>query len=115
MPPWQHLESNVLTTKIWNEPKYRDMYLGALLGIADLAGSGWLEQEAAREYEQIREAAYADPVAPYSHEQFEQDNAFVRQFARERAAIVRQYVGNVPPELLSGSSRTLNLQRPRRR
>jgi spore coat protein CotH len=101
MPPWQHLESNVLTAKIWSEPKYRDMYLATLLDIADLAGSGWLEGEALREYEQIREAAYADPFTPYSRERFEEDSAIVRQFARERAAIVRQYVSDVAPEVFT--------------
>src|SRR5712691_4137532 len=113
MPPWQHLESNVLTAKIWSESKYRDMYLNALLDIADRVGDGWLEREAIREYQQIREAAYADPLAPYPQERFEEDQALVRQFARERAAIVRAYVKGLAPDLLSGRSRIRNLQRPR--
>jgi hypothetical protein len=105
MPPWQQLEANVLTVKIWSEPKYRDMYLSALLDIADLAGSGWLEQEARREYDQIRDAALADPFAPYPQDRFEQDQASVQQFARERAAIVRQFVSSVAPELLAARRR----------
>jgi len=105
MPPWQQLEANVLTQKIWSEPKYRAMYLSALLDLADRAGSGWLAQEAVREYEQIREAAYADPLAPYSQERFEQDQASVQQFARERAALVRQFVSNLQPELLAARRR----------
>jgi spore coat protein CotH len=105
MPPWQQLEANVLTLKIWSEPKYRAMYLGALLDIADLTASGWLEQEARREYDQIREAAHADPFAPYPQDRFEQDQALVQQFARERAAIVRQYVSSVAPELLAARRR----------
>ena len=113
MPPWQQLEANALTVKIWSEPKYRDMYLGALLDVADLAAGGWLEQEARREYDQIREAAHTDPFAPYPQERFEQDQALVQQFARDRAAIVRQYVSDVAPELLSGRSRTLNRRGPR--
>ena len=100
MPPWQQLEANVLTLKIWSEPKYRAMYLSALLDIADLTASGWLEQEARREYDQIREAAHADQFAPYPQDRFEQDQALVQQFARERAAIVRQYVSSLAPELL---------------
>jgi spore coat protein CotH len=105
MPPWQQLEANVLTLKIWSEPKYRAMYLSALLDLADRAGSGWLAQEAAREYEQIREAVHADPLAPYSQERFEQDQASVQQFARDRAAIVRQYVSSLAPELLTTRQR----------
>jgi len=81
------------------------MYLSALLDLADRAGSGWLAQEAAREYEQIREAVHADPLAPYSQERFEQDQASVQQFARDRAAIVRQYVSSLAPELLTTRQR----------
>jgi spore coat protein CotH len=112
MPPWEGMSKNVLASKIWDEPKYRNAYLKALLDVADIAtAGGWLEQEASREYEQIREAAYADPLTPYSRDQFDQANAFVQQFARERAAVVRQYVASVAPDVLNGRSRILNLQR----
>src|SRR5438552_1447774 len=95
MPLWDGVSQNVLASKIWDEPKYRSAYLKALLDVADMATSGgWLEQEASREYEQIREAAYADPLTPYSRDQFDQANTFVQQFARERAAVVRQYVAS---------------------
>jgi hypothetical protein len=92
--------TNVLASKIWNEPKYRDTYLARLLDIADLVSSGWLEQEAAREYEQIRAAVYEDPLTPYSRDEFDQANAFVQQFARDRGAVVRQYVASIAPEVL---------------
>jgi spore coat protein CotH len=112
MPPWEGMSQNVLASKIWDEPKYRNAYRKALLDVADIAtGGGWLEQEASREYEQIREAAYADPLTPYSRDQFDQANAFVQQFARERAAVVRQYVASVAPDVFNGRSRILNLQR----
>jgi spore coat protein CotH len=112
MPPWEGMSTNVLASKIWDEPKYRNAYLKALLDVADIAtAGGWLEQEASREYEQIREAAYVDPLTPYSRDQFDQANAFVQQFARERAAVVRQYVASVAPDVLNGRSRILNLQR----
>ena len=32
---------------------------------------GWLEEEIFREYAQIREAAFADPLTPHSNEEFE--------------------------------------------
>jgi spore coat protein H len=105
IPPWWQMESNVLTVKVWNEPTYRTMYLSALLDVADIAASGWLEQEARRAYDQIREAAHADPFAPYPQDRFEQDQASVQQFARERAALVRQFVSDLQPELLAARRR----------
>ena len=113
MPPWQNMGGNVLASKIWDEPKYRNAYLKKLLEVADAAGppagaagvDGWLWQEAAREYEQIRDAVYADPLAPYSSDEFEQSVAFIDQFARERADMVRQYVARVAPEVFTARRR----------
>jgi hypothetical protein len=93
------MEANVLTSKIWSDPACRTLYLNALLDLADLTDGGWLEQEAVREYEQIRDAARADPRTPYSPETFEEDSALVRQFARDRAGIVREYVRSLDPGL----------------
>jgi hypothetical protein len=53
-------------------------------------------------------------LTPYSRDQFEQANAFVQQFARERAAAVRQSVASVAAPFgtrLSDRSPILNLQR----
>jgi CotH protein len=91
----------VLASKIWNAPKYRNAYLARLLDVADLVSSGWLEQEAARQYEQIRAAVYEDPLTPYSRDEFDQANAFVQQFARERRDVVRKSVAAAAPELLT--------------
>jgi len=99
-PPSENMGSNVLAAKIWDEPKYRDAYLARLLDVADLVSRGWLEQEAVRQYEQIRAAVYEDPLTPYSRDDFDQANAFVQQFARERGDVVRQYVASVAPEVL---------------
>jgi hypothetical protein len=97
MPPSYGMNRNVLTDKIWNEPKYRAIYLSKLLEVADsVSGAGgWLETEASREYLQIHDAAHADPMTPYSNELFEAANAFVRQFARERGTIVRADVAGL--------------------
>jgi spore coat protein CotH len=95
MPPSENMGTNVLASKIWDEPKYRDAYLARLLDVADLVSSGWLEREAARQYEQIRAAVYEDPLTPYSRDEFDRANAFVQQFARERGDVIRQYVKNV--------------------
>jgi hypothetical protein len=110
MPPAWNMMTNVLAAKIWNEPKYRNAYLGRLLDIADLLSTGWFEQEASREYEQIRESVYADPVMPYTRDQFDQVNVSTQQFARERADVVRQLVRSVAPEVFSGRSRIQNLR-----
>jgi hypothetical protein len=107
--PWQNMSTNVLAAKIWDEPKYRNAYLKRLLEVADATGppsgasgvDGWLRQEASREYEQIRDAVYVDPLTPYSTEDFEQSVAAIDQFARARADVVRQYVARVAPELLT--------------
>ncbi len=128
MLPTENMGTNVLASKIWDEPKYRAAYLARLLDVADLVSSGWLEQEAARQYEQIRAAVYEDPLTPYSRDEFDQANAFVQQFARERGDVVRQYVAGLAPEVLAarrssveaGSFRTrlsgtpLSLNLPRR-
>jgi spore coat protein CotH len=101
VPPSEQMGTNVLTSKIWNEPKYRNAYLARLLDVADLVSSGWLEQEAVRQYEQIRAAVYEDPLTPYSRDEFDQANAFVQQFARGRGDVVRQYVASIAPQVLN--------------
>jgi hypothetical protein len=96
LPPWYNMDTNVLASKIWNEPKYRARYLAALLQVADLAsGDGWLLTEAQRDYQQIRDAVYADAFSPYSLPQFEENNAAVQQFIRTRPDTVRQYVASL--------------------
>lgn len=49
---------------------------------------GWLEREIEREYQQIHAAALADPVKPFTNEQFEQAVDDLRTFARERPGFV---------------------------
>jgi len=99
MPPWQNMDTNVLAAKIWADPTYRDLYLRKLVEVATLAGP-WLEDEVVREYAQLREAVSVDPLAPYPFEQFESEVAFIQQFARDRAAIIRSYVEQVSPSVL---------------
>jgi len=111
MPPSENMGTNVLASKIWNAPKYRNAYLARLLDVADLVSSGWLEQEAVRQYEQIRAAVYEDPLTPYSRDEFEQANAFVQQFARERSDVVRKYVAAMAPEVLT-ARRLVTRRRP---
>jgi spore coat protein CotH len=96
VPPGWNMNSNVLASKIWNEPKYRARYLAALLEVANVVSAdGWLLAEAQRDYQQIRDAVYTDVLAPYPLEQFEQTHATVQQFIRTRPDDVRQYVASL--------------------
>lgn len=93
LPPSYNMDTNVLASKIWNDPKYRARYLAALLQVADLASNGgWLGSEALADYQQIRDAVYADPLAPYPLTQFEALHATIQQFIRQRPQVVRQFV-----------------------
>jgi spore coat protein CotH len=95
-PPWWNMDTNVLASKIWNEPKYRARYLAALLQIADLVNSNdWLLNEAQRDYQQIRDAVYADAFAPYPLSQFEQSHVTIQKFLRGRPDEVRQFVASL--------------------
>ena len=118
-PSW-NMAQNVLARKIWDEPKYRNRYLAALLAIgrsvsapagADPA-SGWLEQEVLNDAGQIREALYQDPLKQYSNDDFEQSVRLTQQFGRQRDAYERGFVAQIAPDLLnvSGTSRFPSLR-----
>ena len=53
---------------------------------------GWLEAEVQREYTQIREAALADTVKPFSNAEFEQAIIEVKAFAKGRSDAVKTQV-----------------------
>jgi CotH kinase protein len=145
-PPWHNFEANVLARKIWSMPELRNVYLQTLVDVAASVGPpvgsrpvtdsstrqcpappgaprcGWLETEIVREYEQIREAALADPRSPHPDEAFEEAIEFLKRFARERGDVVRSYVAALtpelvePPDLPSSDSlrfRSLPVRRPR--
>ena len=95
-PPSWNMDTNVLTSKIWNEPKYRARYLAALLQIADLVNANdWLLDEAQRDYQQIREAVYSDLFAPYPLSQFERSHVTIQQYLRRRPDEVRQSIASL--------------------
>jgi spore coat protein CotH len=106
VPPWWNLDTNVLASKIWSEPKYRARYLAALLHLADMtSANGWLGAEVVREYQQIRDAVYADPFTPYSSDRFEQAHATIQEYVRARPDNVRQYVARLVASGLMTASR----------
>jgi hypothetical protein len=49
---------------------------------------GWMEREIDREYQQIRDLAYADTEKPFTNDEFEQAVESLRTFARVRPANV---------------------------
>jgi spore coat protein H len=83
---------------------YRDLYdyfLDMLMECVRLAseptegdGRGWLEREIEREYQQIRDAAIADPDKPYTADDFERAVNDLRDFARNRGNSVTQEVNS---------------------
>jgi spore coat protein CotH len=96
---WDRANENELMRQALEIPELRAVFLEALLICADAAGGpeGWLEGEIEREYQQIRDAALADPHKPYSNDDFENAVNFLRQFARERSAHVwSEVVANLP-------------------
>jgi hypothetical protein len=97
-PPWYQVETNVLMAKAYEAPALRAWYLQNILWSADIA-AGWLEEEIVREADQIRAAVREDVLKPHSNEAFEQAVDDLRRFARERGAIVRQYVAQIAPSL----------------
>jgi len=59
----RNANQNVLMGRLMAIPAYENYYFEQIVKVAMLAGGdgGWLQQEATREYNQIQQAAYADP------------------------------------------------------
>ena len=101
---FKNANANVLMRRALAIPEVRSAYLEALAKSAVLAGGpdGWLSQEIAREYDQIRTAAREDPfkmyqaadgfLKPSSEEVFFNEASRVSQFAGERTAEVLRQV-----------------------
>lgn len=86
-------EQNVLARKAIRVPSLRDAYLAELRRSADVA-AGWMEGEIGRLFNMIRDAAFADPVKPYSNQQFVDAVQFLLHFARERPGNVHAQVAS---------------------
>jgi hypothetical protein len=98
---------NRLVTRALAYADLYNAYLDALLDCANSASAttdsptdppapagtpGWLEREIQREYDQIADAARADPQKPFTNDDFENTVENLRTFARQRADFVRQEV-----------------------
>jgi len=80
---------HALIRRALEDPELRSLYVGFLVeAVASATDADWLGQEALRAYEQIRDAVLADPVKPYTNEEFEAEVAVVIDLARRRPAFV---------------------------
>jgi spore coat protein CotH len=93
-----------------------DLYLDSLMACVQSAGEteegspngpGWLAREIEHEYSQIRDSALADPVKPFSNEEFERDVDSLRVFATGRGDSVTRQINQ--------TRATLATRAPRRR
>jgi spore coat protein CotH len=96
-----HLDLNVLVARAMAVPELRRLYLDTLTACATLADEpglsdprGWLEREIDSEISLISTAVAADPVIPFSLDQFEGEADRLRQFGRVRSSFVRCQVAN---------------------
>jgi spore coat protein CotH len=114
-PIMRNINDNVLSRRTVNVQQYRNSYLDTLLQAAqsieekesaseesDDKGKpesqpGWLEREITREFEQIRTVAQSDHFKPYSNQDFQDAYDRLLEFARNRAAYVRNEVKAIRP------------------
>jgi spore coat protein CotH len=103
---FHNFTTDVITNRaLADAPELIAYFKDVLLQAAGVAGGpgGWLEQEITKEYQQIQQAVYEDPVklcynpdrspdavmSACSNDHFETEVAFLIQFARQRSAIVQ--------------------------
>ena len=103
---------NVLTRRLMAIPEYQNAYFEALVKAAILAGGagGWMEREAVRAYNQIKDAVYQDPnktretdgiFYPISNDEFDSYAQFVIGFPHYRTAFVLSSVADMGYQLPS--------------
>jgi hypothetical protein len=92
------LEDNHLFATALQFDDLREEYVEAVRRCAaiaadvDASGRGWLEREVGRHASQIRAAAHADENKAYSNDRFEQEVAWMINFARQRSGQVQRQV-----------------------
>ena len=100
-PIFQFHDSYALTQRAMAVPALRTAYLDALLEVSNVAlqpatadplGRGWLENEVNTRRAQISELMHADPLKPFTNEEFEAAMDALAAFAAPRAAYVRGVV-----------------------
>jgi spore coat protein H len=99
---WRNLDDvppsdrNALMVRAMRQPTLRAIFLDTLLRCADMAGTGWLENEVRRAADQIRDAVRQDAAAPFAFDEFEADVLRLIDFAQHRSDIVRDEVRRSP-------------------
>jgi spore coat protein CotH len=84
---------NVLMRRMLEDPVLRARYFDLVLEAVNLASSGdWLAREITNTYLQIRDSALADPLKPYTIEEFDAAFAELLAFAQSRPAFVTSQV-----------------------
>jgi spore coat protein CotH len=86
---------NRLMTRLLEQPDLRTLYLDTLVEAARAASAGatagaggWLERELDRQLAQIRDAALADTLSPFTSDEFVAGVDAIRTFARQRPGVV---------------------------
>jgi spore coat protein CotH len=84
---------NVLMRRMLEDPALRARYFQLVNEAISVATAGdWLVREVFTEYQQIRASVLADPLKPYTIEEFDAAFAELLNFARTRPAFVAQQV-----------------------
>jgi spore coat protein CotH len=84
---------NVLMRRVLEDPVLRARYFQLVNEAINIASSGnWLVNEVSTEYLQIRGSVMADPLKPYTNEEFDAAFAELLNFARSRPGFVAQQV-----------------------
>jgi spore coat protein CotH len=86
---------NRIMTRAMKYPDLATLYLDVLKAAADSAaeltegdGRGWMEREIGREFNQIRDAVFADPEKPCTNDEFLQAVDDLRKFSQDRPIFV---------------------------
>jgi spore coat protein CotH len=87
-PVLHRVDQNVLARKALADSGLRERYRSELLRAA-AAAAGWMDAEVARQFDRIRDAAFADPLKPHSNDAMVEAVDALRRFARERPGAVR--------------------------
>lgn len=96
---YESLKGNHLFETALQFSRLHDIYVRALRRCAavaaevDASGRGWLEREVSRHSNQIREAALTDPNKAFNNARFEQEVAWMLQFARLRPGQIERQIG----------------------
>jgi spore coat protein CotH len=93
-PILYRFDENVLARKAIADAGLRDYVLSEFLRSAD-AADGWMEGEINRQFDRIRDAAFADPLKPYSNQDMADAIEGMRRFARQRPSAVRAQVNGL--------------------